>query len=356
MTISQLSLTDFRNLKSTTIDFHPDINIIVGDNGSGKTSLLESIYIICQAQSFRTHQLKQCIEHSQNQFLLFARFKDYKAGLSKSVNKFEIRVNGEIVGKRSLLVSKTPINIFNTDTFELIKGTPKERRFYLDWCLFHVEQSYAEIWRLFKHALKQRNSLLKSRKNLNLLSYWDDYLIGPSVDISSLRETYCFLLSKIISNYLVELLPDIQVSFEYQRGWSRELELKEVLDSNRNKDIQLGYTSSGIHRDNIQINVDGLPAAQVLSRGQLKRLCIALQMSALQIVREKSRKTIILLIDDLDSELDFEAQSNVYKSLLNLDLQLFVSNIENRIPAALQKKEYKIFHVEHGMITPRKIG
>ena len=92
MTISQLSLTDFRNLRSTTLDFHPHFNLLVGENGSGKTSLLEAIHVLCQAHSFRTHQLKQCINHDKTNFLLFGRFADFKAGLSKSDGKLVIHL------------------------------------------------------------------------------------------------------------------------------------------------------------------------------------------------------------------------------------------------------------------------
>ena len=97
MAISQLSLTDFRNLNSTTLDFNSRCNFISGDNGSGKTSLLEAIYVLCQAHSFRTHQLKQCINHDKNGFLLFGRFDHHKAGLAKSNKKLEIHVDGESV-------------------------------------------------------------------------------------------------------------------------------------------------------------------------------------------------------------------------------------------------------------------
>ena len=89
MSISQLSLTDFRNLKSTTLDFDLRFNLISGDNGSGKTSLLEAIYVLCQAHSFRTHQLKQCIQHDKEGFLLFGRFGNFKAGLTKNNKKLE---------------------------------------------------------------------------------------------------------------------------------------------------------------------------------------------------------------------------------------------------------------------------
>ena len=110
MAISQLSLTDFRNLRSTTLDFNSRFNLISGDNGSGKTSLLEAIYVLCQAHSFRTHQLKQCVTHEKNGFLLFGRFDGYKAGIAKNDKRLENHIDGENVKRRSELVRRTPIN------------------------------------------------------------------------------------------------------------------------------------------------------------------------------------------------------------------------------------------------------
>ncbi len=356
MSISQLSLTDFRNLKSTTLDFHPKINLITGSNASGKTSLLESIHVLCQACSFRTHQLKQCIAHGKSSFLLFGRFEGYKAGLSKSDAKLEIRVNGEPIRKRSVLVSKTPVNIVNAGSFNLISGLPQERRKYLDWCLFHVEPQYTQHWVEFKHALRQRNRLLKSRQDLNLLDYWNKYLVEPSLVINNYRKYYLRLISAQLAGQLPELLQDVQITLEYVQGWPEDQPLNQCLQDNRSKDIKAGFTGYGIHRDNLKIMADGLPAAQVLSRGQIKRLCLAMIVSALKIVREQSSKPIILLIDDLRSELDEKAQQNIYRQLLGIDLQLFISNLEDQVPVPLQGKEFKMFHVEHGIIKTRKIS
>jgi len=356
MSISQLSLTDFRNLKSTTLDFHPAINLISGSNGSGKTALLESIHVLCQARSFRTHHLKQCIGHGKSSFLLFGRFSGYKAGLSKSQQKLEIKLDGEPIGKRSTLVSKTPVNIVNADSFNLITGSPEERRKYLDWCLFHVEQEYSEHWVRFKHALKQRNRLLKSRQDLNLLDYWNGYLIEPSLAIYQYRKRYTNLIADQLIGQLPELLGNIQITLDYVAGWPKETELKRCLENSRDKDIRAGYTTYGVHRDNLQIMADGMPAAQVLSRGQLKRLCLALIVAVLKIVRENSDRDIILLIDDLRSELDEASQQSVYRQLTDIGLQLFIANIENHIPVVLQGKEFKLFHVEHGIIKSLKIS
>ncbi len=354
MPISQISLTDFRNLQSTTLDFHPSINLITGDNGSGKTSLLEAIYVLCQACSFRTHHLKKAIAHGSNNFLTFGRFSDYKAGLSKSDKKLEIRVDAETINKRSLLVNKTPINIVNADSFELIIGSPQNRRSYLDWCLFHVEPSFNENWLKFRHALRQRNRLLKSHKDINLLDYWEEYLVEPSLILQAYRKQYCQEIADLLDTEMVDLIDDMPFRIEYQQGWKSSLSLSEALVRDRDRDIRSGFTHSGIHRDNLQILVDNYPAAEVLSRGQLKRLSLALLVAALNIVKVKSHRPMILLIDDLRAEMDDAALDKVYRNLMRLDLQLFITNIEDVVPQPLQGKDFKMFHVEHGIIKPRK--
>ena len=356
MTIRQLSLTDFRNLRSTTLDFDAHINLIHGKNGSGKTSLLEAIYVICQAQSFRTHQLKQCIRHGETGFLLFARFADFKAGLSRTATKLEIHVNGESVNRRSELVKRVPVNIVNADSFALIEGSPQKRRAFLDWCLFHVEHSYSDAWAEFRHALRQRNRLLKSRRDLQLLDYWDEHLVDPSLKIHRMRRQLCKELRQIMHGELEQLLQGLSIDLELSRGWVEDMELKQAMLAERQRDIRSGFTSSGIHRDDLVLKSNDIRVDEVLSRGQSKRLCLALLLAALRLVGEKSGKRIILLIDDLNSELDSDARDNVYRQLRGMDLQLFISNIDSAAPGPLQAKENKMFHVEHGTIKPRNFS
>jgi DNA replication and repair protein RecF len=354
VSINQLSLTNFRGLKSTTLDFHPHLNIITGENGSGKTSLLESINVISQACSFRTHRLKQCISHSHNQLLLFARFQSHKVGLAKSDSRLDIKVNGEIISKRSDLVKKTPTSIINTDSFNLITGAPTGRRNFLDWCLFHVEPEFVVIHGQFKHALKQRNAILKSRSDLNTIDYWDSYLIEPSLIIRDLRKEYANTIGNILKEDLSILLDKMKLSFEYEQGWQQDEELAASLKKSRDRDIKMGFTNLGIHRDNIKIMTNGFPVVQVLSRGQLKRLCIALQIILLGIVKERTNKPLVLLVDDLGSELDISSQKLILNLLLKTGVQLFITNIDKAISLPLSDKEYKRFHVEHGIIKVRK--
>jgi len=356
MAISQLSLTDFRNLKSTTLDLDPRLNLISGANGSGKTSLLEAIYILCQARSFRSHQLKQCIQYGKPGFLLFGRFEGFKAGLAKNSKKLEIRIDGETIKRRSELVSRAPVNILNADIFQLIEGSPQKRRAFLDWCLFHVEPDYAEHWRKFQHALKQRNRLLKSRKDIKLLDYWDQHLLDPSLEISSMRREYSGAVENILTGELGKVLSGIPLEINYQQGWPAHQDLAEALHGHREGDIRSGFTSVGIHRDDIVMTSEGRKVGEILSRGQSKRLCLALLLAVLNLVNKTRKNRIILLIDDLHSELDQEAQHLAYDQLLDMDLQLFISNIESIAPGPPGAKEFKLFHVEHGTIKPRNFS
>ena len=353
MSIRQLSLTDFRNLKSTTLDFDPSINLICGDNGSGKTSLLEAIFVLCQAHSFRTHLLKQCIHHEKNGFLLFGRFDGFKAGLSKTHEKLEIKLDGEAIKRRSELVRRSPINIVNAASFELVEGAPAVRRKFLDWCLFHVEHEYAEIWLQFQHALRQRNRLLKTSRDLIQLDYWDQALIEPALKLSEMRKKYVAELKTTVDECLESIISGITPGFEYYQGWAQDEDLGEAMRKRRSKELKAGFTGSGIHRDNLKLTSAGYPVAEILSRGQSKRLCLALLLAALKLVSRSNDTRIILLIDDLHSELDQESQNLIYQQLLEMNLQLFISNVETRLPAVLSTKEVKMFHVEHGTIKPR---
>ncbi len=353
MAIRQLSLTDFRNLVSSTIDFDARLNLIQGDNGSGKTSLLESIYVLCQARSFRGNQLRECIRHGRKGFLLFGRFDGFRAGLSRTRDKLDIRIDGEPVPRRSALVRRTPINIVNADSFLLIDGAPARRRAWLDWVLFHVEPEYPEAWRRFQHALRQRNRLLKDARDYALIDYWDQHLAEPSTWLQDKRRETCAALREIIEREMHPVLGGLPLEIEYRQGWRADGELLEVLGEDRQRDRRAGYTHSGIHRDDIVMTSGGVPLDAVLSRGQGKRVCLALILGVLRLVDRRSGQSVILLVDDLNSELDPAAREQVLRQLVEMPLQLFISNIDSSWPDPLVAKDCQVFHVEHGTIKPR---
>ena len=124
MTLRQISLNNFRNLQPATLELNPRLNILYGSNASGKTNFLEAIYVLCQGQSFKTKSLSQCIQHTKSSLLLFSYFSNYKVGISRSSKSMTIRVNNETINKVSTLAEKSPVRIVNSNTLNLIIGSP----------------------------------------------------------------------------------------------------------------------------------------------------------------------------------------------------------------------------------------
>jgi DNA replication and repair protein RecF len=354
MAIKQLSLNDFRNLRSITLDFDPDFNLIVGNNGSGKTSLLESINVICQGRSFKTNHINQCIQHGKKNFLLFAKFKNYQVGFSRTELKSKIRIDGMNVSKVSELVERTPIVTIDSKCFELLTGPPTNRREYIDWCLFHVEHQYRELWNDYNRGLKQKNKLLKSRKMVKELDYWDEYISTLCIKIYNYRKNYLDDIFKIIQNINKSLSNSFNLKLDYRQGWSNlDNPLSSIIE-NRSKELRFGYSIIGSHRDNISVSIDELSVSEVLSRGQIKKLSIAFFLSQILLVQQYTKKSIIVLIDDLESELDSDTVKSILKLLSTLDVQVFITNIRQASYMTEARQEYKMFHVEHGMIKPVK--
>ncbi len=171
-----------------------------------------------------------------------------------------------------------------------------------------------------------------------------------------MRREYSTAVENILAKELSKILSGISIEINYQQGWPDQQDLAEALSGHREADIRSGFTSVGIHRDDIVMTSDGRKAGEVLSRGQSKRICLAMLLAILKLVNNKRENRIILLIDDLHSELDHEAQKLVYEQLLDMDLQLFISNIDNVPSQSLEAKEFKLFHVEHGTIKPRNFS
>ena len=354
MSIRQLSLNNFRNLLPVTLNFHQDLNIIYGDNASGKTSLLEALHLICQGNSFKTKNIDHCIQHQKNDFLIFSQFNNYKAGISRIKKKSVIRVDGATIHRLSDLAILTPIRIINNDSFDLVSGQPGLKRDYMDWYLFHVEHGYQQIRSAYYHALKQRNTILREKKNIKQIGYWDKHLIDNAYIISKSRKDYVEDILKIMKLDLSALIDDFNLDINYRSGWNELRKLEDIFEEQRQKDIYLGFTRYGIHRDEISIKSENHEVKDILSRGQLKRLSIALVIAQIIILRKNSKKPILVLIDDISSELDFKSLEIVLKTLEILEIQVFITTIKPLENPFSEGKEYKMFHVEHGMIKAVK--
>jgi len=356
MRLQQLQIKNFRNLENIKLAPVQGVNLIVGNNASGKTSVLEAIYYLSHVRSFRTQHITDLILRESPYLQLVANIETADEiiipfGIRRSRNKSEIRVNKQPVKRVSDIAAQFPVLAIHPDSYKLITGSPSNRRQYLDWGVFHVEHGFFKAWQRFKKALQQRNAALKSKQKPDVCQLWNTEICKTANYIDQLRQQYIDKLSPYLQSLNQKFFPNDSVTIEYKRGWSSEAELSDLLNDNLYKERLKGYTSYGPHRAEISIKVNGQSAQTCISRGQQKTLVALMRLAQAQQFTEATKKTCVLLYDDLAAELDASHRSLILDVLSKMDIQLFLTAIEkNHIDLSAWSVK-KMFHVEHGQLN-----
>ncbi|MEH6502701.1 MAG: DNA replication/repair protein RecF [Cycloclasticus sp.] len=354
MSLSEIHIKDVRNITSTQLQPSSKLNVIVGPNGSGKTSLLEGLYLLSRARSFRTHNIKKVISYEQKNLLVYAELNHRgvknKIALKKDATETVIRINGKTEKKSSELSRYLLTHLIRPESQALLEGGAAIRRSFVDWGVFHVKHDFINTSKRYNQLLKQRNKLLKS-KQFETLHSWNDKLAECGIMVASERERYIIRLEVELRLISKELLGEADISIEYLKGWDKELTLSQALDKTRARDIQYGYTTMGAHKSDIRILVNNKLAQDFLSRGQMKLLVIALYLAQIKVMFERQAKSACVLLDDLAAELDANNFRKVMSFLVNLDIQVFVTTTnESLFLEYIESKGSKVFHVKHGCI------
>ncbi|PIE25164.1 MAG: DNA replication/repair protein RecF [Neptuniibacter caesariensis] len=311
MSISKLHIKNLRNIGEISFTPSSAINVICGENGSGKTSILEAINVLGLTRSFRTNKARHLIQTGQASTLVFASIDPMALGFKQSLGverpvegEARIRFEGADIDL-STLAELIPLQVINSDTFMLLEGSPAIRRQFLDWGVFHADKAFIQLWRAFRRVLKQRNTLLKCGKIDNQLrQVWDREFIAFSDQLTRLRIEYLKLLQPEFEKVVLQLLGGIDVQLGFSYGWDKKRPLDEVLASNFERDLRQGFTGAGPQRADIKLKVDGHNAAERLSRGQKKLVVSALKLAQGALFQRMNGRPCIYLIDDLPSELD----------------------------------------------------
>lgn len=399
--IERLQISHLRNL--TQISLEPAAcNIIIGANGSGKTSLLEAIFLLSRGKSFRHHQPKRYIQHHQNNTTVHAKLSDgHTLAIQKQVDATTIlRLNQTTVYNQSILTEQLPTLLIDPSTMDMLEQGSANRRQLLDWLVFHMKQGFHPQWMAYQRLLKQRNSLLKITRNLTQvqlaeLKSWDKGLSNHAALIHHYREQVFTEWQPYFAKSIVQLLPSYaeQLSLSYNAGYDTSVALDVQLNERLEQDLQLGYTRIGNHRADIHVywrsdesvndqTTDArtaasahsvqtkLPtlkeqAANVLSRGEKKLLITALRLSQLPLLlndKERSdslnddlssRATPVVLLDDITAELDDRAIEILLSTLAQLPCQVFMTSLTDDILPLVNElwSQPNVFHVKQGKIS-----
>lgn len=355
--ITNLVVRHFRNLNAVDINTFSRVNIFYGQNGAGKTSLLESIYYLGLGRSFRTNHATRIINNNADSFSVFAYLTQKERQIPIGIERIRngqrtIKINGENVTTISDLAKQLPLQLMSTISYRFFFNGPKVRRQFLDWILFHVEPTFFTQWQALQRILKQRNAAIKAGLSLQQVVLWDSAFINSADTIDQLRHTILSEFKPIFMRCLQQLLPEYQIDMNYHRGWKEEESLATILQQSLPRDRQLGYTQHGPQRADLRLTIAGTSAEDVLSQGQQKLALYAFHLAQGLLLKEKTAHGPIFLIDDITSELDHVKRDCIAQVLQEIDAQLFITVVDaNSLGQISQLNEAKLFHVEHGAIA-----
>ena len=359
MPLSRLIIQQFRNIKACDIEPSAGFNFLIGPNGSGKTSVLEAIYLLGHGRSFKSTLTGRVIQNECDELFVHGRFLNSdQFELPIGINKqrdgtTEVKIGGQSGQKLAQLAQVLPLQLIHPEGFDLLTDGPKHRRAFMDWGVFHTENAFYAAWGRFKRLSKQRNALLKTARSYRELSYWDQELACLAENISQWRALYIEQMSAKSEQLCHLFLPEFDIQLKYYRGWDKDTPYQEILEKNFERDQALGYTFSGPNKADLRIKVNGTPVEDVLSRGQLKLMVCALRVAQGQHLTEMTGKQCIYLIDDFASELDSQRRKRLADCLKETGAQVFVSSITESQITDMRGENGKMFHVEHGTIEQR---
>ena len=399
MRLNQLVLRNFRSYADCEIEFTDRVNLIIGENAQGKTTLLEAIYFLSTAKSHRTYPDNELIRHNESWFYLKGEIAatdgaqpDPEPHDLQPLNSMTVEVSNELSGKKrfkfngtiqqklSQWIGQFNVVFFSPESLTLVKGAPADRRRFIDLLISQINSAYLNSLQNYQFALKQRNELLKQIRSKqaspDFLDPWDDILIAEGISIIQTRVRMFDQLKAYVQAKHAELTGKREIlELKYQpspektddaieqvredpvTGEATAL-FRKGLRSARSYDILRGMTSVGPHRDDFKLILEAQSAGAMYfqeakafgSQGQQRTIALALKLGELELIRETTGKTPIVLLDDVFSELDEERSSFLFNLLGRLNAQTFITSTRQEawVP---ELGECRVFTVHDGQVN-----
>ena len=355
MPFLSVSYVNFRNIRDGTVDFcYPEV-FLIGENGQGKSNILESIYMSSYGSSFRTRNDAEIAEFGEKDFSVRAVFKDSRERTNSfsylfSNGKKKIEKNSRTVTDRKELVSAMPCVLFNHDDMDFVSGSPERKRFFVDQSLSMYDGEYIDILRKYKKILKMRNSVLKNKEEFSdTLSVLNIQFAESGMQVTKRRKNAIWNFNWIFSRLYGEVSGIPGVSIRYLPSWNSEKEedILSLLEKKKGMEFMVGTSLSGPHRDKILFVKDGINFVETASMGQRRLLALLLRVSQAVFYTKQTEKFPVLLMDDVLLELDPEKRKKFTAVLPEYD-QLFCTFLPGEPYGNYKRNKTAIYEVKEG--------
>lgn len=374
MRIKGLKVENFRNLEKLDIEFSDGVNIIYGNNAQGKTNIIEAIYIFSFGKSFRANRDIELLKFDKEYFVsnieIMKKDRELEMdfGFDKISNKKMIKVNGVIQKKISDIIGKLNVVVFKPEDIKIVTDAPSVRRKYIDYLISSISKGYLENITKYKKVLEERNNLLKEIKiklkgnrvleknDEDFLDVYDKLLSKLNCEIYNERKRVIEKLNNYIYGIHLKLTENYinneKLHIKYVSNVEEDIQkMYNDLIKSRLNDINKGYTSFGIHRDDYIISINSLDVSIYGSQGQKKSSIISLKLSELKVIEEVIGEKPVLLLDDYMSELD-ERRRLKFLDIIE-DIQIIITTTHK---ISIDGKENIYFYVDNGKIEREKNG
>lgn len=349
MFLKNLSLVNFKNYEQVELDFSSRINCFVGSNGVGKTNLLDSIHYLALCKSYFNAVDSQNIKHNsdfcviQGEFDIKGEAENIYCGIQRNKRK-QFKRNKKDYPKLSDHIGLIPLVMISPADSSLIMDGGEERRKFINGVISQYDRVYLDNIMSYNRVLTQRNKFLKSiadnaSPDLAMLEVYDEQLCDYGNDIFKKREEFVKELIPVFARFYSYISGEREeVSLEY-KSQLHENKFSDLLKKNRQKDRVLQYTTTGIHRDDLEMNLEGFPFKKVGSQGQQKTYQLALKLGKFEFIRQVSEKVPVLLLDDVFDKFDHQRVEQIVRLVSESDFgQIFITDTdEDRLKSILER-------------------
>jgi DNA replication and repair protein RecF len=353
--IELLRLANLRCFESVDFTPGPAINWLIGANGAGKTTLLEAAHLLSHGRSFRAGGRAAPCRHGAAEFTIHAELScrgHHRLGMTRRDERWQARLDGIDLSTLVPLFEVCPVVYFGPESLSLILGAAEERRSFLDWSVFHVEQGSLNVWRRWRRVLRQRNALLRDMAADTLFEPWEYDLGLLASQIHRMRRACIASLEPYLIEESAWLVPELgAVHIAYRAGWDETAGLAAELASSRRRDRERGFTQKGAHRADWSLHFSHVAQREHLSRGQAKAVALACILAQTRWLKDRTAEHPLLCLDDLGSELDAAHADKVVGWLTDQPIQAWLTS--TGAPPTC-RGESRVFHVEHTGLTPSR--